>query len=109
MRKFVLIKEYPGSPEKGMIVELEGQIYVCRSAKFGVTGMITFPRNEIEGFPEFWKEIELKVFSVDEINDAIDKAKIRKIYVNESELDSSECIDYGVIKESDLRRNLGIL
>ena len=55
MKKYELIKKYPGSFEKGTIVERDkyGQ-YVTKDG----ADLFIFQDYEIEPFPEFWQEIK---------------------------------------------------
>ena len=58
MRKFRLIKEYPGSPKIGTIVEKDERYgshiykYIESNSNFGVL------KYHVEGNPEYWEEIK---------------------------------------------------
>lgn len=64
MRKFRLIREYPGSPKLGTIVEKDercgSHIYKYResNSNFGVL------KYHVEGNPEYWEEVIEKRFMV---------------------------------------------
>ena len=65
MKKYKLIKEYPGSPKLGTIVEKEFDtsfIYIIEESKFGVRyGVLKY---HVEGNPEYWEEVIEKRFMV---------------------------------------------
>jgi len=53
MKKYKLIKEFPGSPELGTVVEKEDSSFFINT-HYG----FRMRQSEIENFPEFWEEIK---------------------------------------------------
>lgn len=62
MRKFKLIKEYPGSPELGTIGEERGAMYIAyklpRKEGSIFETEVNLHRTQVLEFPEYWKEIK---------------------------------------------------
>jgi len=60
MKKYKLIKEYPGSPELGSVVEkqIKSQTYyhIYNDRKFGVLS------EHVEGQPEYWEEVNENIW-----------------------------------------------
>jgi len=64
MKKYKLIKEYPGSPKLGTIVEHETKC-VCPNYKVSINQETwIFAESSIQNFPEFWKEIIGKEYEI---------------------------------------------
>ena len=53
MKKFELIKKYPGSPEIGCIANLEENHY-----RLNNDYPYLIQRDIIENYPEYWKEVD---------------------------------------------------
>lgn len=71
MRKFRLLREYPGSPKLGTIVKKEFStefIYIVDGSKFGnIYGVIKY---HVENNPEYWEEVIENKFMVSTRNSA---------------------------------------
>ena len=105
MRKFRLIKEYPGSPKLGTIVKKEFStefIYIIDGSKFGNRyGVIKY---NVEENPEYWEEVIENKFMVSTRNSAFlnayNVAKVNPNYkCNEYEklFDSKEAAEEFII------------
>lgn len=70
MRKFRLIKEYPGSPKVGSVVEESNSVsaYVFEDVKNSI--FFKTPKRYIEDNPEYWEEIIENKFMVSTRNSA---------------------------------------
>lgn len=55
MKKYTLIKEYPGSVKSGTIVKLD------ELGQYVTDNIIIFQKEYIESYPEFWKEVVSEV------------------------------------------------
>lgn len=53
MKQYKLIREYPNSPELGEIVTWDEEYELYESSNYNMR------RNEIEGHPDFWKDITI--------------------------------------------------
>lgn len=105
MRKFRLIREYPGSPKLGTIVKKEFStefIYIVDGSKFGSRyGVMKY---HVENNPEYWEEIIENKFMVSTRNSAFlnayNVAKVNPNYkCNEYEklFDSNEAAEEFII------------
>lgn len=62
MKKYKLIKEYPGSPKLGQIAECPNEHYmIYQNNPYKVFGI---PKNKVENYPEFWEEIIEKDYEI---------------------------------------------
>lgn len=104
MRKFRLIKEYPGSPKLGTIVEKEE---ICGSHVYiheGSNNIFGILKSHVEGNPEYWEEVIENKFMVSTRNSAFlnayNVAKVNPNYkCNEYEklFDSNEAAEEFII------------
>ena len=64
MRKFRLLREYPGSPKIGSVVEESGSLsaYVFEDVENSI--FFKTPKRYIEDNPEYWEEIIENIFMV---------------------------------------------
>jgi hypothetical protein len=66
MERYKLVKEYPGSPDKGTIVYSPHRSQAYKDMKYkmkderNVTNQIFFSQDYIENHPEFWKKMRKK-------------------------------------------------
>lgn len=96
MRKFKLIKEYPGSEKLGTIVKKEFStefIYIVDGSKFGSRyGVLKY---QVEDNPEYWEEIIENKFMVSTRNSAFLNAySVAKVNPN------YKCNEYEVLFNS---------
>lgn len=58
MKRYKLIREYPGSPKLGKVVKLDGRDwYITNDSQL-------FPKNEVENFPKFWEKVIEKDYEI---------------------------------------------
>jgi hypothetical protein len=67
MKKYKLIKEYPGSPELGDVCE-ERNIKSSFCYYFKGEKNIGIPKDQVENQPEYWEEIRNILFVVSEVD-----------------------------------------
>jgi len=95
MRKFRLIKEYPGSPKLGTIVKKEFStefIYIVDGSKFGSRyGVMKY---HVEDNPEYWEEVIENKFMVSTRNSAFLNAyNVAKVNPNYKRNEYEELFD----------------
>lgn len=101
MKKFKLIKEYPGSPKLGTEVEKRnGKIYMPNS-------FLIF-RHSVEEYPEFWEEIEkviteLVVFTKNNLTttELWNPVLVKRFNSDRKYIDNISCFGFKTREEAD--------
>lgn len=86
MKKYKLIKEYPGSPNLGTIVEYKDDQYELYLIEGKTPNYGQFPKPYVEDLPEFWEEIKDKyqILSFVNSDNTIFKIQLNGLYKDES-------------------------
>jgi hypothetical protein len=64
MKKYKLIKEYPGSPKLGTVVEYKDDQYQLYLIENKTSNYGQFPKTYVENLPEFWEKIKEQEYKI---------------------------------------------